>query len=77
MKARVGEHGHHVLDRHVTVTMKVRQQAVPRLWPSEIDDEDPPARLQHSSNFTRALLARGPWQMVQHKRAEHDIESTI
>ena len=51
MEACVGEHSDDFFDCHVTMAVKVRQQAMPGLWPSEIDDEDPPARLQDSSHF--------------------------
>jgi hypothetical protein len=77
VKARVREHRLNGLDRYVTMTVKVRQQAMPGLGPSEIDNEDPPARLQDSSHFASALLACIPWQMVQHQRTEHEIESSI
>jgi hypothetical protein len=76
-KARVREHRLNVLDRYVAVAVKVRQEAMPGLGPPEIDNEDPPAWLQDSSNFASGLLACVSWQMVQHQRTEHEIESSI
>jgi len=57
--------------------MEMGEDSVPALWPVEVDDEQSPARFQHSSDLGTALAANRSGQVMQHHRAEHGIEARI
>jgi hypothetical protein len=61
----------------VTVTMKVREKASLVLCACEIDCEHAAISFEDTAHFTRALLTCLPWQVMEHQRAEHQIELRV
>src|SRR5215471_19625704 len=76
-EARIRQHRPDVRKVDMTVTMEMREDPVPALWPAEIDDEQSTARFQHPADLSGALMADLSGQVMQHHGAEHRIESCI
>ncbi len=56
--------------------MKVGVQPLSRAL-HEVDGEQSAARLEHATRFTDGFGPSSFWQMMQHDRAQHDIESCV
>src|SRR5919198_4916741 len=76
-EAGIPQHRPDVGEVDMTVTMEMREDSVPALWPSEVDDEQSTARFQHPADLSGALTADLSRQVMQHQRAEHGIEARI
>lgn len=76
-QTRLVELRNDVLQIDVTVAVKMRNQARLALWTPEINDQQASLRFQHTANLTQALLTQLSWQMVEHERAQHHIESGV
>src|SRR5262245_45975017 len=77
-KAGTRQQGDDVAETDVTVAMKMAQQTLLALrrWP-EVHHEHATTRLEYPANFTGAILARLPRQVMQHERAQHGVETRV
>lgn len=61
----------------MAMTMKMREQTSSVLRLTKVDDQYAAARSQNTPDFARTLLTRFARQMMEHHRAQYDIELCI
>src|SRR5688500_2990637 len=59
----------------MATTVKVTQESIPVSgWRPKIDSQHASPGIEHTAHVSRALLASRPGKMVQHQRAQDDVE---
>jgi hypothetical protein len=78
IEIRIGHERHKIVESHASVFVKVsKRAAMAGSFHAEIDDEHPPAGLQHPPNLPDTRLARGASKVVKHHRAQNDVELRV
>jgi hypothetical protein len=77
VQACFSEDGNDFPEADVTMAVKMGNNASLRRRRSEVDSQHPAAWLQYPSYLTSALRAQLARQMMQHQRAEHNIEVIV
>ena len=74
----VGREGNKIVEFHPSVFVKVSKWATMSCpFHAEVDDEQAATGLEDAPNLAHTLLARGSAEMVEHHRAQHDVELPI